>query len=215
MQNLVRTPKNLGHAIRQARREKNWTQAELATRSGVWQETISKAEAGKGGTKLDTIFALLAALDVEMSDVSAYGSKYGYLLRECLLLIVATEEWTMRKTTNSPGEKIVKDIKRATRKHYSSEEKIRIVLDGLRGEDSIAELCRREGISQGIYYKWSKDFMEAGKKRLAGDTARAANTDEVKELRREAKDLKEVVAEQTLELRLLKKSMIGDGGDHE
>ncbi len=106
-------------------------------------------------------------------------------------------------------------IKRATRKHYSSEEKIRIVLDGLRGEDSIAELCRREGISQGIYYKWSKDFMEAGKKRLAGDTARAANTDEVKELRREAKDLKEVVAEQTLELRLLKKSMTGDGGDHE
>ncbi len=108
----------------------------------------------------------------------------------------------MRKTTKSPGEKIVKDIKRATRKQYSSEEKIRIVLDGLRGEDSIAELCRREGISQGIYYKWSKDFMEAGKKRLAGDTARAANTDEVRELRREAKDLKEVVAEQTLELRL-------------
>ena len=71
----------------------------------------------------------------------------------------------MRKTTKSPSEKIVKDIKRATRKHYSSEEKIRIVLDGLRGEDSIAELCRREGISQGIYYKWSKDFMEAGKKR--------------------------------------------------
>ncbi|WP_412550264.1 IS3 family transposase [Shimia sp. MIT910701] len=111
----------------------------------------------------------------------------------------------MRKTTKSPGEKIVKDIKRATRKQYSAEEKIRIVLDGLRGEDSIAELCRREGISQGVYYKWSKDFMEAGKKRLAGDTARAANTDEVKELRREAKDLKEVVAEQTLELRLLKK----------
>ena len=82
----------------------------------------------------------------------------------------------MRKTPKSPGEKIVKDIKRATRKHYSSEEKIRIVLDGLRGEDSIAELCRREGIAQGIYYKWSsnrprwrsKDFMEAGKKRLAG-----------------------------------------------
>ena len=90
----------------------------------------------------------------------------------------------MRQTTGtrkSPGEKIVKDIKRATRKHYSSEEKIRIVLDGLRGEDSIAELCRREGISQGIYYKWSKDFMEAGKRRLAGDTARAATTDEVKD----------------------------------
>jgi len=82
----------------------------------------------------------------------------------------------MRKTTKSPGEKIVKDIKHATRKHYSSEEMIRIVLDGLRGEDSIAELCRREGISQGIYFKWSKDFMEAGKRRLAGDTARAATT---------------------------------------
>ena len=123
----------------------------------------------------------------------------------------------MRQTTGtrrSPGEKIVKDIKRATRKHYSSEE-IRIVLDGLRGEDSIAELCRREGISQGIYYKWSKDFMEAGKRRLAGDTARAASTDEVKDLRREARDLKEVVAEQTLELRLLKKSMFDGGGDHE
>ena len=102
----------------------------------------------------------------------------------------------MRQTTGtrkSHGEKIVKDIKRATRKQYSSEEKIRIVLDGLRGEDSIAELCRREGISQGVYYKWSKDFMEAGKKRLAGDVARAATTDEVKELRREARDLKEVV----------------------
>jgi len=109
-------------------------------------------------------------------------------------------------TTKSLGEKIVKDIKRVTRRHYSSEERVRIVLDGLRGEDSIAELCRLEGISQGIYYKWSKDFMEAGKKRLASDTRRAANTDEVKELRCEAKDLKEVVAEQTVELRLLKKA---------
>ncbi len=96
----------------------------------------------------------------------------------------------MRKTPQSSGEKIVKDIERAMRKHYSSEEKIRIVLDGLRGEDSIAELCRREGISQGIYYKWSLDFVKAGKRRLTGDTARAANTDVVKELRREAKDLK-------------------------
>jgi transposase len=85
----------------------------------------------------------------------------------------------------------------------------------VRGRWSNAELCRREGISQGIYYKWSKDFMEAGKRRLAGDTARAANTDEVKDLRREARDLKEVVAEQTLELRLLKKSILGDGDDHE
>ena len=115
-------------------------------------------------------------------------------------------------TRKSPGEKIVKEIKRATRKQYFSEEKIRIVLDGLRGEDSIAEVCRREGISQGVYYKWSKDFMEAGKKRLAGDTARAATTDEVKDLRREARDLKEVVAEQTLELRILKKNMLEGGG---
>ena len=80
------------------------------------------------------------------------------------------------------------------------------MLDGLRSEDSIAEVCRGEGISQGIYYKWSKDFMEAGKKRLSGDTARAVTTDEVKDLHREARDLKEVVAEQTLELRILKKT---------
>ena len=107
---------------------------------------------------------------------------------------------------HSASEKIVKDIQRATRKQYSAAEKIRIVLDGLRSEDSIAELCRREGISQGVDYKWSKGFMEAGKRRLAGDTARAATTDEVKDLRHEARDLKEVVAEQTLELRLLKKA---------
>lgn len=113
------------------------------------------------------------------------------------------------------SERTVKDIRRATRKQYSAEEKIRIVLDGLRGEDSIAELCRREGIAQSLYYKWSKEFLEAGKKRLAGDTARAATTDEVKDLRRESRDLKEVVAEQALELRLLKKSMIADGGEDE
>ena len=115
----------------------------------------------------------------------------------------------------TPGERVVKDIRRATRRQFSAEEKIRIVLDGLRGEDSIAELCRREGIAQGVYYKWSKDFMEAGKRRLAGDTSRAANTDEVRDLRREARDLKEVVAEQMLEMRLLKKSMIGDGESEE
>ena len=124
----------------------------------------------------------------------------------------------MRQRTERHQEAVdrtVKDIRRKTRKRYSSEEKIRIVLAGLRGEDSIAELCRQEGIAQGLYYSWSKEFLEAGKKRLAGDTAREANTGEVKDLRREARDLKEVVAEQTLELRLLKKSMIGDGGDDE
>ena len=115
----------------------------------------------------------------------------------------------------SHGEKVVKHIRRATRKQYSAEEKIRIVLDGLKGEDSIAELCRREGIAQSLYYSWSKEFLEAGKKRLAGDTARAATSNEVKDLRRESRDLKEVVAEQALELRLLKKSMLGDGGDDE
>ena len=108
-------------------------------------------------------------------------------------------------TKRSHGEKVVKDIRRATRKQYSAEEKIRIVLDGLKGEDSIAELCRREGIAQSLYYSWSKEFLEAGKKRLAGDAAREATSNEVKGLRREARDLKEVVAEQALERRLVRK----------
>jgi len=120
-----------------------------------------------------------------------------------------------RANSKAPAERVVKDIRRKTRRQFSAEEKIRIVLEGLRGDDSIAELCRKEGIAQSLYYTWSKEFMEAGKPRLAGDTARSATTDEVKDLRREAHDLKEVVAEQTLELRLLKKSMIGDGGDEE
>ncbi len=115
--------------------------------------------------------------------------------------------------TKERAENIVRDIRRATRRRFSAEEKIRIVLDGLRGEDSIAELCRREGIAESLYYSWSKEFLEAGKKRLAGDTAREASTGEVKELRREARDLKEVVAEQALEIRSLKKSMTEDGGD--
>ncbi len=118
--------------------------------------------------------------------------------------------------TRAPSSKrLVKNIRRVTRKQYSSEEKIRIVLDGLRGEFSIAELCRREGIAESLYYSWSKEFLEAGKRRLAGDTARAATSSEVTDLRREARQLKEVVAEQALELRLLKKSMIADGGDEE
>ena len=108
-----------------------------------------------------------------------------------------------------PAEQVIKQIRRVTRRQFSAEEKIRIVLSGLRGEDSIAELCRREGIVENLYYRWSKEFLEAGKKRLAGDTARAATSDEVKELRREASALKEVVAELMLENRLLKKSTIG------
>ena len=119
----------------------------------------------------------------------------------------------MRQSKTTSGERIVKDIKRKTRKQHSAEEKIRIVLDGLRGEESIAELCRQEGIAQGLYYKWSKDFLEAGKKRLAGDITRPANSTEVKGLRSEARELKECVAELTLENRLLKKSMLGDGDD--
>ncbi len=113
------------------------------------------------------------------------------------------------------AEKLVRDIRRATRRHFSAEEKIRIVLEGLRGEDSIAELCRKEGIAQNLYYRWSKEFLEAGKKRLAGDTAREATSDEVKTLRAEARQLKEALAEVTLENRLLKKSVIADGEDDE
>ena len=112
---------------------------------------------------------------------------------------------------NGSAEKHVKEIKRKTRRKYSAEEKIRIVLEGLRGEYSIAQLCRREGIAQGLYYTWSKDFMEAGKKRLCGDTARQATTSEVTDLKHEMRDLKEVVADLTLENRVLKKSVIGDG----
>ena len=122
----------------------------------------------------------------------------------------------MRQTSTpakEPAEQVVSDIRRATRRQFSAEEKIRIVLQGLRGEDSIAELCRREGISQNLYYRWSKEFLEAGKKRLAGDTTREATSDEVRTLRREAGALKEVVADLTLENRLLKKSMTGAGED--
>ena len=109
------------------------------------------------------------------------------------------------------AEKAVRDIKRATRRHFGAEDKIRIVIAGLRGEDSIAELCRKEGINQNLYYRWSKEFLEAGKKRLAGDTVREATSDEVKGLRAEARQLKEALAEVTLENRLLKKSTLGDG----
>jgi len=114
-----------------------------------------------------------------------------------------------------PAERGVRDIRRATRKQHSAEDKTRIVLEGLRGEESIAALCRREGIAESLYYSWSKEFLEAGKRRLAGDTARAATSDEVKALRQEARALKEVAAEQALELRLLKRSMIADGADRE
>ena len=115
----------------------------------------------------------------------------------------------MNAKTNQSPESIVRDIRRNTRHKYSAEEKIRIVLEGLKGEVSIAELCRREGIVSNLYYRWSKDFLEAGKKRLAGDTAREATSSEVGGLRSENDQLKQLVAELSLKNRLLKKSQIG------
>jgi transposase len=113
--------------------------------------------------------------------------------------------------TTEEAEKVVRDIRRATRRRYSAEEKVRIAIAGLRGEESIAELCRKEGINQNLYHRWSTEFLEAGKKQLAGDTAREATSDEVKGLRAEAQQLKELLAEVVLENRLLKKSVISDG----
>ena len=118
---------------------------------------------------------------------------------------------TKKNPSNGSAEKTVKAIRRATRRQYAAEEKIRMVLEGLRGEDSIAELCRREQINQNLYYRWSKEFLEAGKKRLAGDTKREATSDEVQALRAQAVQLKELLAEMMLKNRLLKKSVLGDG----
>ena len=112
-----------------------------------------------------------------------------------------------QKITSS--ESYVRDIKRKTRRKFSSEEKIRIVIEGLRGEETIAALCRREGIAANLYYRWSKDFLEAGKKRLQGDTEREANSSEVQDLRKENTELKETAAELLLENRMLKKSLNG------
>lgn len=112
-------------------------------------------------------------------------------------------------TDKASAEATIKTIRRKTRRKYNAEEKIRIVLEGLRGEESIAELCRREGIVQSLYYKWSKDFMEAGKSRLAGDTKREASSEDVADLRSENEQLKQVVAELVLKNRVLKKSLTG------
>ncbi len=109
----------------------------------------------------------------------------------------------------STSEKKVREIKRKSRKQYSGEEKIRIVLDGLRGEESVAELCRREGITESMYYRWSKEFLEAGKSRLVGNTKRQATSSEVKDLRQENEQLKQLVAELSLKNRVLKKSLMG------
>ena len=106
------------------------------------------------------------------------------------------------------AEKVVREIRRRTRRRFSAEEKIRIVLEGLRGEESIAALCRREGLAPNLYYRWSKEFLEAGKKRLLGDTTREATSSEVTVLRKENAQLKQVVAETVLENRVLKKNLL-------
>jgi transposase len=115
----------------------------------------------------------------------------------------------MSEETTAAVEATVREIRRKTRKKYSAEEKVRIVLEGLRGEEKIAELCRREGIHQNMYYKWSKEFLEAGKQRLVGDTKREADSQEVEAMRSENEQLKAVVAELTLKNRVLKKSLLG------
>jgi transposase len=117
------------------------------------------------------------------------------------------EEFIMTKEASA--EATVRNIRRKTRRKYSAEEKIRIVLEGLRGDLTIAELCRREGISENLYYRWSKDFLEAGKSRLVGDTKREANSKQVKTLRQENEQLKQLVAELALKNRVLKKSLLG------
>jgi len=115
----------------------------------------------------------------------------------------------MSAEQNRSPESVVREIRRNTRRKFSTEEKIRIVLEGLKGEASIAELCRREGISPNLYYRWSKDFLEAGKKRLHGDTEREANSVEVVQLREENEQLKALVVELSLKNRVLKKSLNG------
>ena len=115
----------------------------------------------------------------------------------------------MTKEKNHNPESVVREIRRKTRKKYSSEEKIRIVLEGLKGEESIAAICRREGIVPNLYYRWSKDFLEAGKRRLQGDTVREANSVEVTGIKQENEQLKQLVAELSLKNRVLKKSLNG------
>jgi len=146
-----------------------------------------------------------------MYPVSTKWTKWPDCLRDSFSSSLTLEETMM--TNRRSVEKTVRDIRRRTRKKYSAEEKIRIVLEGLRGEESIAELCRKEGLNPNVYYRWSKEFMEAGKKRLSGDTVREATSDEVKELRAETAALKETLGEMVMENRLLKKSVLGDGED--
>ena len=113
--------------------------------------------------------------------------------------------------TNLDPASVIREIKRKTKRKFNSEEKIRIVLEGLKGEETIAAICRREGISPNLYYNWSKDFLEAGKKRLNGDTKREANSGQVEAMRKELEQYKQLVAEVTLKNHVLKKSLDGLG----
>jgi transposase len=115
----------------------------------------------------------------------------------------------MKPKDHQNPESVVREIRRKTRRKFSSEEKIRIILEGLKGEESIATICRREGIAPTMYYKWSKAFLEAGKRQLQGDTIREASSSEVTELRKENEQLKQLVAEVSLKNRVLKKSLNG------
>jgi len=115
----------------------------------------------------------------------------------------------MVSKAKSDPEAVVREIHRQTRRKFTAEDKIRIVLEGLKGEESIAAICRREGIAPALYYKWSKDFLEAGKRRLNGDTVREANSEDVGDLRKENDQLKQLVAELSLQTRVLKKSLHG------
>jgi transposase len=124
-------------------------------------------------------------------------------------MIKSRKEKCMSTKKKSSPESIVREIKRKTRRKYSAEEKVCIVLEGLRGEQSITDLCRKERIYPGIYYKWSKAFLEAGKQRLTGDTVREAGSEEVSELRSENTELKQLVAEVSLKNRMLKKTLKG------
>ncbi len=123
--------------------------------------------------------------------------------------LVTLKSHKMEDKKKPSASSLVREIKRRTRRTFSAEQKIQIVLEGIRGEESVSAICRKYGIHENNYYNWSKDFMEAGKKRLSGDTERDANTSEVKDLKEENGDLKDLVAELSLQVRILKKSLRG------
>jgi transposase len=171
---------------------------------------------GHYGDPFDAPFALQRALDARLdsdwiADTTTGGGTYPPInvFQKGDDFVAVTELLGVNKTDlqiEAKENTVRVSGKKTINYDEAAEEKIRVVLDGLRGEHPIAELCRREGIAESLYYSWSKEFLEAGKRRLAGDTARSATNSEVKDLKRQAQELKEVVAEQALELRLLKKA---------